>query len=66
MRNTAAGSPGCLYPSRRGSEVTAMAAALLFAAAVGAGTLLIRRLARRAARRLDTNRPSCYNDQQKL
>lgn len=43
-----------------------MAAAMLFAAAVGAGTLLIRRLARRAARRLDTTRPSCYNDQQKL
>lgn len=66
MRNTAACARGCLYPSRQESEVPAMAAALLFAVAVGAGTLLIRRLARWAARRLDTNRPSCYNDQQKL
>lgn len=66
MRNTAACARSCLYPSRQESEVSAMDAALLFAAAVGAGTLLIRRLARRAARRLDTNRPSCYNDQQKL
>lgn len=65
MRNTAAGARNCPGPARRGSEVPAMAAALLFAA-VGAGTLLIRRLAQRAARRLDTNRPSCYNDQQKL
>lgn len=43
-----------------------MAAALLFAAAVGTMVLVIRRLARRAARCLDTTRPSCYNDQQKL
>lgn len=66
MRNTAACARGCLYPSRRGSEVPAMAAALLFAAAVGTMVLVIRRLARRAARCLDTTRPSCYNDQQKL
>lgn len=66
MRNTAACARGCLHPSRRGSEGGAVFAALLFAAAVGAGTLLIRRLAWRAARRLDTTRPSCYNDQQKL